>query len=159
MQDSSPPRAGRACQIKSVTRFSHPFSATLRLCGSQALPSNLLTYAGVLRWKRRGNGAWGHMLDLTWNIRICDPIPTWQRERHNPRERVQGFPPGACTQGPWQAAIEAAVADIEGTDTDCRVLDIGANAGAFLCVPLALSASSDCSHGLWRRHVTTSRQG
>ncbi len=32
-------------------------------------------------------------------------------------------------QGPWQAAIEAAVAEIEATDTDCRVLDIGANAG------------------------------
>jgi hypothetical protein len=33
-------------------------------------------------------------------------------------------------QGPWQAAIEAAVSAIEATDTDCRVLDIGANAGA-----------------------------
>lgn len=32
-------------------------------------------------------------------------------------------------QGPWQAAIEAAVAAIEATDTDCRVLDIGSNAG------------------------------
>lgn len=34
-------------------------------------------------------------------------------------------------QGPWQAAIEAAVAAIEATDTDCRVLDIGTNAGSY----------------------------
>ena len=42
---------------------------------------------------------------------------------------------GIVLQGPWQAAIEAAVAAIEATDTDCRVLDIGTNAGVH---PLSL---------------------
>ena len=33
-------------------------------------------------------------------------------------------------QAPWQAAIRAAVLRIEGEDKDCRVLNLGAGAGA-----------------------------